>query len=1140
MSEQPQDFQARERAHDPSESFAVSAPAGSGKTGLLTHRVLKLLCTVESPEQVLAITFTNKAASEMRERIVGALSQAARSSEPTQAHERALWQTSRALLEHDKNHNWQLLKNPNRLRVLTIDGLCRSIAAQLPFHSRLGELPDTLEFPDVTYRDAATRLLQKTGEDSETGAALATLCRHMDNRLESLTELFVRLLAKREQWLGLILAASGTETRPYLESVLSSVIEDHLTGLRQQLEPVASDLALLLDQAGHHLQQESVDSLFTVFAGAQELPQAQAGDLPRWQALAEFMLTRGDSFRKQLNKNQGIPAGAPGKEQKARFKHITEHLEQTAPEVVETLAEVRSLPATHYQDGEWRILQCLTILLPRLAAELWLCFAEQGATDFTAITLAALDALGEEDEPSEIALKLDYQIKHLLVDEFQDTSQPQLTLLEKLTAGWEPDDGRTVFIVGDGMQSCYGFRNANVGLFLKARREGIGSVPLTPLDLNVNFRSRAGVVDWVNLVFAEAFPAQDDISRGAVSYSRSNAFKAAGANQAVHVKAFTYDEAQEQTREHAQQTEAQTIIDLVRHALQQDPEGSIAVLGRNRGHLSLVIDALNRAGIAFQAQDMDSLASRMVIIDLLTLTRALLCPDDRSAWIALLRCPWVGLDLHDITALVGEPQCEGNFTDHQGYAFVWQRLFDPQAKQALSEPARKILARCEPILQQALELRQRKRLRDWVYGTWVALGGPAGLLDPDDHLVAMQFFDLLDKHDRAQDVDDWSALEQAIGKLYAVSQNLEARVHVMTMHKSKGLEFNTVIIPGLDRQSRGDSKELFLWRERLSSAGEPQLLLGPIAPEGQNPGPIYHYLRSEQKKQSAFEATRLLYVGCTRAIDKLYLTGCVKREEDQTADALKPGGQLAGLWKFVSDQTELIPARVLHSQTPTTDLRQPLRRLSPDWQAPPAEDNPRLAALRGHEYADDEANIPVAETAPARLARLSGTVTHRLLEQLATGPLPEDIPAYIDAQQPLWRQLLRREGISPTQEIQALSRVSEAIAASLSSDNGRWVLDWRHSDAAVEAAYLRADGERYRRQIIDRTFVTDGERWIIDYKTALAEPGDDLANLARELTEEHRAQLLGYAALFAGDDMPVRLAIYCPGLAPPYDFLEIQ
>ncbi|MBN3585199.1 UvrD-helicase domain-containing protein, partial [Algoriphagus aestuarii] len=132
-----------------------------------------------------------------------------------------------------------------------------------------------------------------------------------------------------------------------------------------------------------------------------------------------------------------------------------------------------------------------------------------GATDYSAISQAALMALGEEDEPSDIALQLDYRIRHILVDEFQDTASPQLRLLEKLTAGWQPGDGRTLFIVGDGMQSCYGFRNANVGLFLDARQRGIGSVHLQALDLRVNFRSQAGIVKWVNSTFHCAFPPQD-------------------------------------------------------------------------------------------------------------------------------------------------------------------------------------------------------------------------------------------------------------------------------------------------------------------------------------------------------------------------------------------------------------------------------------------------------------------------------------------------------------------------------------------------------------------------------------------------------------------------------------------------------
>src|SRR5690606_11785541 len=171
-------------------------------------------------------------------------------------------------------------------------------------------------------------------------------------------------------------------------------------------------------------------------------------------------------------------------------------LQELQPECMTLLHGVRELPADCYEDDQWQLLDSLTRLLPLLVAQLTLVFKQLGATDYSAISQAALLALGSDDAPSDLALQLDYRIRHILVDEFQDTASPQLQLLQKLTAGWQPDDGRTLFIVGDGMQSCYGFRNANVGLFLDARRKGIGSVELEALDLTVNFRSQVGVVKW--------------------------------------------------------------------------------------------------------------------------------------------------------------------------------------------------------------------------------------------------------------------------------------------------------------------------------------------------------------------------------------------------------------------------------------------------------------------------------------------------------------------------------------------------------------------------------------------------------------------------------------------------------------------
>src|SRR5690606_30523569 len=217
-----------------------------------------------------------------------------------------------------------------------------------------------------------------------------------------------------------------------------------------------------------------------------------------------LLLTNGGTYRARLTKAEGFPAGKEHAELKNRFCELVAAIRDTSPHAEQLIHEIRILPAPQYAEHQWQLLDSLTSILPVLAAQLTLVFKQLGATDYTAITQAALTALGDEDNPSDLALQLDYRIRHILVDEFQDTASPQLQLLQKLTAGWQAGDGRTLFIVGDGMQSCYGFRDANVGLFLDARRQGIGDVPLQALDLSVNFRSQTGIVDWVNRTFYNA------------------------------------------------------------------------------------------------------------------------------------------------------------------------------------------------------------------------------------------------------------------------------------------------------------------------------------------------------------------------------------------------------------------------------------------------------------------------------------------------------------------------------------------------------------------------------------------------------------------------------------------------------------
>src|SRR3954470_21392649 len=129
-------------------------------------------------------------------------------------------------------------------------------------------------------------------------------------------------------------------------------------------------------------------------------------------------------------------------------------------------------------------------LLKPAVAHLKVVFAETGQADFTEFSHGALQALGSVDDPSDLLLSLDQKISHILVDEFQDTSESQFDLLRQLTSGWNGDDGRTLFVVGDPMQSIYRFREAEVALFLRARREGVGAVKLEPLTLQTHFPSQ--------------------------------------------------------------------------------------------------------------------------------------------------------------------------------------------------------------------------------------------------------------------------------------------------------------------------------------------------------------------------------------------------------------------------------------------------------------------------------------------------------------------------------------------------------------------------------------------------------------------------------------------------------------------------
>jgi hypothetical protein len=295
--------------------------------------------------------------------------------------------------------------------------------------------------------------------------------------------------------------------------------------------------------------------------------------------------------------------------------------------------------------------------------------------------------------------------------------------------------------------------------------------------------------------------------------------------------------------------EAARVVEIVAQARREDAEGTIAILVRNRGHLHEIVPQLKSAGLCFRAIEIEELCHRPVVQDLLALTRALSHPADRLAWLALLRAPWCGLTLADLNALAGSG----------AKRTVWELMSDEACVMALSADGCARLERVRAVLQACLDHRCRGSLRARVAGAWFALSGPACVEDMTDLEDAEIYFDYLESHEEAGEIADPAAFEDELADLYALPDlKADDRLQVMTLHKAKGLEFDTVIVPGLGRAPRGDDRKLFLWMEqpRKDGDGAAELLLAPIHATGADDDPIYRWLQHLETEKEGLESGR--------------------------------------------------------------------------------------------------------------------------------------------------------------------------------------------------------------------------------------------------------------------------------------------
>ncbi|MDF2868312.1 MAG: UvrD/REP helicase [Gammaproteobacteria bacterium] len=1104
------DQSQREQALDPEQSFIVQAPAGSGKTELLIQRLLVLLARVKEPEEILAITFTRKAAAEMANRVIEALQRAQNEPEPSKDPARKTWHLAHAVLKRDQLQNWQLLVNPHRLRIQTIDAFCAALTRQMPILSQFGTQPMIAEDAYSIYREAVRNFMATLDADEEWSDALAELLLHLDNQHSKVEELLMAMLARRDQWLPHITGIHNTtHLRQLLENELRYVVEEKLQQLSQHLPSEEHhELLELILYACQQLENQQANSALLCCKSLQTLPEQTANSLKEWQAIASFLLTQKLEWRKSATVKDGFPTidksctqfeNESRKQMKARFLTLLNNF-ATNDELLQTLQDILQLPPCHFTEMQWQTLTALLTILRILAGFLWLGFQEQNSVDYIEIAQRALQALGEAGDPSQLALLLDYRIQHILVDEFQDTSTVQFRLLEKLTAGWQNSDGRTLFIVGDPMQSIYRFRKAEVGLFIQAELFGINEIHLTKLALTANFRSQTSLVNWFNAAFSKIFPSTANMSIGAIPYTTALGLLPSTTEQPVKIHAYLQNSNEE----------TQTIIKLIQNYLASKPQTKIAILVRARSHLTELIPALQTAAINYRAVEIETLNHKAVIHDLLALTRALLFLEDRIAWLAILRAPWCGLTHADLYAIAGiESQLS-----------LWERL---QAMDSLelSPEGQERITRLVTILKPYLEHRYRKPLAHWLESVWLQLGGPANIKNLSELDDAQTYFKLIAQIQRGEDITNIKWLEQKLTELYAAPANSsDISVELMTIHKAKGLEFDVVILPCMHKEGSSDKSQLLLFAERPEATKGIGLILAPIKSFAEQQDPIYQFVQREEKQKANYELCRLLYVAVTRAKCHLHILGQVKFDSEQKS--IKPPAKdslLGKLWPHIANEINQQITVQTHDFTESTPLlpsKTHLTRFIDGWQTPlnnfNLTDSPLTHAVSLTTYQNRHDTL-----------RHTGTLLHRIFYQLSQTPLI-DWPK-IMRQENHWRISLLNLGVTPHEISFAIKLMTNALEKTQADQRGCWILANTHQQAQSEFALSYFDGNTTQHVIIDRTFIDEsGTRWIIDYKNTLTEESKLL-----EEQVKYRTQLETYAKIMQQlENRPIRLGLYFP------------
>ena len=1067
-------------ASDPSVSAWVSASAGSGKTKVLSDRVLRLMLAGSPPEKILCLTFTRTAATEMCNRLTKRLAQWATAADDDL--EKQLKDLSVPVEKKNAARRLfaRILDTPGGLKIMTIHSFCQSLLRRFP--NEAGVAP---EF-EVADEKQAKQLLSQAQEETFSNPVLADDLNKivLATTEEAFANVMSDLKARLPELDRFLAKKDDTAVRRAYEKAFGlpeNADKDSLKKNFRTLSPERrNDLRRCAETLGRSKNKTPVKNSVAIsdfLAGSEDI-----------NAYFSVFLKKEGDILKDLTTND--------------CADVESEMRREA-ELARTLFnDLKSVELIPFSMALVRIGKALTERYEALKNELSLL-------DYDDLIGKATDLLEESGAAAWVLYKLDGGIDHVLLDEAQDTSPAQWRIVKALTdeffsgesARTNAKTERTLFVVGDRKQSIFSFQGADPDEFDRMKKyfsekiSAVSTLRVVPMD--VSFRSSPAVIDAVNKTLQNPAAADSVLADGEEATHLCSRKGTGGTVELMGLVESRKAEEIPYTKPVEKRSGEKSSIAETAEAVAKKIEsligkerlptgktvsaGDILVLVRRRNSfVNALTRELKSRGIPVSGADRLKITDSIAVRDLMALGDFLLLPENDLALAQVLRSPLCGVAKDDLPETGPFPERLDGISEKdlftlangRGNRPLFGRLLD-HAKET-DTPLGKACAFLNDLLQKVDSLHPYE-LYAYVLDTlgrrkeFVRRLGQQALDAIDEFTTLALDFDM--KNPPSLQLFLRGLRENDIEIKRDSDQNDDA-VRIMTVHASKGLEAPIVFLPDT-RQTPSATVNLYRF-----DGGMPVW-----TPEASFRNRQANEKLAEIKAKTLGEYRRLLYVAMTRPRDRLYVTGWEnnnKAPENNWYDLID---------RSLGGQSLSYPCEIVENPKEKSDDTTECPEL-PDWAVKRAPDDSPLEKPYAPSHADDD-DIAFESplSADRAAAQIKGTLIHKLLEILP------DYPA--DKQRDAALSFLAAQGGDEVLADKVLAIVQNPAFAPLFGPG-----------SVAEASVCGiTDGCAFAGRV-DRVAVTDTDVKIVDYKS-----GKHIPDSAENIPDAYLKQMRIYAAL---------------------------